>query len=77
MADKSHMLMRRKERKEKEAAEMTKDVKEVKNDGKRAVDNGEVPSAEVVATNGTVANGQNGDFQLEPVELPPFEIIAG
>lgn len=69
--------MRRKERKEKESAEMTKDVKEVKNEGERAVDNGEVPSAEAAATNGPVANNQNGDFQVEPMELPPFEIIAG
>ncbi|XP_044030654.1 C-_U-editing enzyme APOBEC-2a [Siniperca chuatsi] len=77
MADKSRMLMRRKERKGKESPEMTKDVKEVKNEGERAVDNGEVPSAEAAATNGAVANGQNGDFQVEPMELPPFEIIAG
>ncbi|XP_070759423.1 C-_U-editing enzyme APOBEC-2a [Enoplosus armatus] len=77
MADKSRTLMRRKERKEKESAEMTKDVKEVKNEGERAVDNGAVLSAEAAATNGAVANNQNGDFQVEPMELPPFEIIAG
>lgn len=56
---------------------MTKDVKEVKNEGERAVDNREVPSAEAAATNGAVANDQNGDFRIEPMELPPFEIIAG
>lgn len=77
MADKSRMLMKKKERKEKEASETTKDVKEVKNEGEKAVDNGEVPSAEAAATNGAVANGENGDFQVEPMELPPFEIIAG
>lgn len=70
MADKSRTPMRRKERKEKESAEMTKDSKEVKNEGASAVDNG-------ADTNGAVANGQNGEFQVEPMELPPFEIIAG
>ena len=75
MADKNHMLMRRKERKEKK--EITKDVKEVKNEGEKAVDNEEVPSAEAAPTNGAVANGGNGNFQVEPMELPPFEIITG
>ncbi|XP_040889121.1 C-_U-editing enzyme APOBEC-2-like [Toxotes jaculatrix] len=77
MADKSRMVMRRKERKDKEATEMTKDVKEEKNNGEKTENNGEVPSAEAAATSGAVANGQNGDFQVEPMELPPFEIITG
>lgn len=72
MADKSRTAMWRKERKDKESSEM---AKEVKNEGERAVDQGEPPSAEV--TNGAIANGQNGDFQVEPMEVPPFEIIAG
>lgn len=76
MADKSR-TQRRKDRGEKESAEMTKDIKEVKKEGDRPVDNGEVPSAEASVSNGAVANGQNGDFQVEPMELPPFEIIAG
>ncbi|KAL7408017.1 hypothetical protein ABVT39_016888 [Epinephelus coioides] len=80
MAEKIRMLTRRKERRENESAEMSKDVKEVKNEGQQgeqAVDNGEVPSAEAAATNGAVANSPNGDFQVEPMELPPFEIISG
>ncbi|XP_051271008.1 C-_U-editing enzyme APOBEC-2a [Dicentrarchus labrax] len=77
MADKSRTPMRRKERKEKESAEMTKDVKKAKNEGEMEVDSGELPSAEVTVTNGSVANGENGDLQVEPMELPPFEIIAG
>lgn len=76
MADKSRTPMRRKERKGKESSEMTKDAKEVKTEGERAVDNGEVP-AEAAASSGAGANDQNGDFQVEPMELPPFEIIAG
>ncbi|TKS71163.1 C-_U-editing enzyme APOBEC-2 [Collichthys lucidus] len=74
MADKGNS--RRKERKEKESTEMTEDVKEVKKEGQRTVDNGEVSSAEAV-NNGAVAISQNGDFQVEPMELPPFEIITG
>ncbi|XP_022601228.1 C-_U-editing enzyme APOBEC-2-like [Seriola dumerili] len=77
MADKSHLLMRRKERKDKEAAEVTKAVKEVKKEGEETENNGEVPSTEAGATGGAVANGQNGDFLVELMELPPFEIITG
>ncbi|XP_062272520.1 C-_U-editing enzyme APOBEC-2a [Scomber scombrus] len=77
MADRKCMVMRRKERKEKEAAKVTKDVKEVKNEGDKAMDNGEIPSAGAAATNCAADNIQNGDLQVEPVELPPFEIIAG
>ncbi|KAM7402809.1 hypothetical protein PAMP_018020 [Pampus punctatissimus] len=69
MADKSCMT-RRKEKKEKEAAEKTKDVKEVKNEGQKA-------ASEAAPTNGAVADSQNGNLQAEPMELPPFEIIAG
>uniref|UniRef100_A0A3P8RY68 Apolipoprotein B mRNA editing enzyme, catalytic polypeptide-like 2a n=1 Tax=Amphiprion percula TaxID=161767 RepID=A0A3P8RY68_AMPPE len=70
MAERSRLQMRRKE---KEAAEVTKDVKEVKNEGEKAVEHGETSSAEASATNGA----QNGDLQVEPMELPPFEIITG
>ncbi|KAI3369252.1 hypothetical protein L3Q82_007797 [Scortum barcoo] len=56
---------------------MTKDAEEKKTEGERAVDNREVPSTEVEATNDAVANNQNGAFQVEPMELPPFEITAG
>ncbi|XP_026163381.1 probable C-_U-editing enzyme APOBEC-2 [Mastacembelus armatus] len=72
MAETSHVATRRKERKDKEAAELTKDVKEVKNEGEKAADN-----SEEAPTNGVEANGQNGEFQVEPIELPPFEIIVG
>lgn len=61
--------MRRKEKKENESAEPTK---EVKNGGKK--DPAEASSAEAVASSGA---GQNGDFEVEPMELPPFEIITG
>nr|XP_020455557.1 C->U-editing enzyme APOBEC-2-like [Monopterus albus] len=71
MADKSHAPMRKKEKKD-EAADMTKDGKEVKSEGQKTEDNGEA-----AANNGTAANDQNGDFEVEPMELPPFEIIAG
>ncbi|XP_029288534.1 C-_U-editing enzyme APOBEC-2a [Cottoperca gobio] len=77
MADKSRTPMRKKERKEKESTEMSKDVKDVKNEGEQAVDNGEVPSAEAAAANGAVGDDQNGEFQVEALELPPFEIIEG
>ncbi|XP_018523041.1 probable C-_U-editing enzyme APOBEC-2 [Lates calcarifer] len=77
MSDKSHMQMKRKERKDKEVAETTKDVKEAKSEGEKTENNGEAPSAEAAAASGAVANGQNGDFQVEPMELPPFEIITG
>ncbi|XP_069559332.1 C-_U-editing enzyme APOBEC-2a [Brachyistius frenatus] len=76
MADKSRMATKRKDRNEKDASEVTKDKKEVKNEGEKAVDNGEASSAEATATDGAVANGQNGD-QVEPMEVPPFELIAG
>lgn len=77
MADKSRTGMRRKEKGEKESAEMPKDKKEVNNEGEKAVDNGQVPSAEAEVTNGAAADGENGEFQVEPMELPPFEIITG
>ncbi|KAG8007302.1 C-U-editing enzyme APOBEC-2 [Nibea albiflora] len=73
MADKGNSPMRRKERKEKEFTEMTE---EMKKEGQRTVDNGELSSGEAV-NNGAVAISQNGDFQVEPTELPPFEIITG
>lgn len=72
MADKGRSVMRRKEKKENESADLTK---EVKNGGKK--DHAEASSAEAVASNGADQNSQNGDFQVEPMELPPFEIITG
>ncbi|XP_028263079.1 C-_U-editing enzyme APOBEC-2a [Parambassis ranga] len=74
MADRSCMLTKRKE---KEAAEATKNAKEAKSEAEKAVDDGEAPSAEAAAVNGAVASGQNGEVQVEPMELPPFEIISG
>lgn len=71
MADKGRSV-RRKEKKENESAELTK---EVKNGGKK--DHAEASTPEAVASNGAGQNGQNGDFQVEPMELPPFEIITG
>jgi len=68
MADKCRVLMKRKQ---KEAEEVTE---EMKNEEDKAGDNGE---AAAPATSGTVANGQNDDFQVEPIEPPPFEIITG
>ncbi|XP_008278669.1 probable C-_U-editing enzyme APOBEC-2 [Stegastes partitus] len=70
MAEKSRTQMKRKE---KETTEVTMDVKEVKNEGEKAVEHDKSPSAEAAATNGD----QNGDFQVEPMELPPFETITG
>ena len=67
MADKCRVLMKRKQ---KEAEEVTE---EMKNEEDKAGDNGEAAPA----TSGTVANGQNDDFQVEPIEPPPFEIITG
>ncbi|XP_065811381.1 C-_U-editing enzyme APOBEC-2a [Labrus bergylta] len=66
MADKSRSVTKRKERKEKESAEV---VKEVRNEGDK--DGGEVSSE------AATSNGENGELQVEPMELPPFEIIAG
>nr|XP_057937568.1 C->U-editing enzyme APOBEC-2a [Doryrhamphus excisus] len=72
MADRSH-TQRRKDRQEKEAKEKTKDGTKVKNEGEHAQDNGEVPSS----ANNATADAQDEDLQLEPMELPPFEIAAG
>lgn len=74
MADKGQMLMRKKER--KEVAELTKDVKEMKNEREKTGNDGEASSAAAAVNNGT-ANSQDGDFQVESMELPPFEIITG
>ncbi|KAJ4941033.1 hypothetical protein JOQ06_027320 [Pogonophryne albipinna] len=79
MADKSRTPMRRKEKKEKkekETTERSKDVKDVKKEaeqGAPAVGKG----AEEGAPNGAAATDQNGEFQVEAMELPPFEIIQG
>ncbi|XP_058487754.1 C-_U-editing enzyme APOBEC-2a [Solea solea] len=75
MADKGHSQTRRKERKDPEAAERTKGVKE--NELEKKDNNGEIPPAEAAANGGAVANGENGEFKVEPMELPPFEIIKG
>lgn len=71
MAEKN-LSMKRRERKEREAAEVNKDMKEVKKEEETGVDGAEAASADSSA-----APEQNGDFQLEVMELPPFEIIAG
>lgn len=77
MADKSPMQMRKKVRKDKEAAEPTKDVKEMTNEREKTGNDGEVSSAVTTVNSGVVANSQNGDFLVEPMEVPPFEIITG
>lgn len=64
--------MRRKEKKDTEPTEIKK---EVKNGGN--TDEADASAAEAVAPNGAGQNGRNGDFQVEPMELPPFEIITG
>lgn len=66
MADKSRASVRRKER--KEVSEPTPEVKEVKAEGAKA---------EAEASGEAVTNGENGECQVEPMELPPFEIITG
>lgn len=76
MADKSRILMRKKERKGKEVAELTKDVKEMNNEREKTGNDGEVTSA-AAAVNKDAANSQDGDFQVESMELPPFEIVTG
>lgn len=72
MADKGRPVMRRKEKKDNETTEIKK---EVKNGGNN--DEADASAAEAVAPNVAGQNGQNGDFQVEPMELPPFEIITG
>ncbi|CAN9512131.1 unnamed protein product [Ophioblennius macclurei] len=72
MADKK-VSMKRKEKKEKEVAEVKKD-KELKNEEPKDVDNGQAESAE---NGGAAGSEENGEFQIEPMELPPFEIITG
>lgn len=80
---------RRKERKEAEIKEVKKEEK-APEAGKTAVTNratsvpkDEAPADEAPANgataNGATANGTeaNGEDQVEPMELPPFEIIAG
>lgn len=62
MADKKRALPKRKERTE-----------EVKDDGQKPEENGEVSSGSAAA----VENSENGTLQFEPMELPPFEVITG
>ncbi|XP_057702215.1 C-_U-editing enzyme APOBEC-2a [Corythoichthys intestinalis] len=76
MADRSR-IQRKTDRQAKEAGEKTKDGKEVKNEGENVHDNGEGPSSELLSANDVTANDENGDLEVEPMELPPFEIIAG
>lgn len=63
--------MRRKEKKDNEPTKIT----EVKNGGNK--DGADASAAEAVAPDDAGQNGRNGDFQVEPMELPPFEIITG
>ncbi|KAM8914057.1 C-_U-editing enzyme APOBEC-2a [Spinachia spinachia] len=53
------------------------DVQKIMNEGANAQDNAEVPLSEVEASNSTVAGSGKADFQVEPMELPAFEIIKG
>ncbi|XP_076013014.1 C-_U-editing enzyme APOBEC-2a [Genypterus blacodes] len=79
MADRNRVLAKTKDRNEKDAAGKTMDPKELKkeekskDEGKMEVNNGE--EAQVI--NGARATSQNGEMQVEPMELPPFEIITG
>ncbi|XP_041639450.1 C-_U-editing enzyme APOBEC-2a [Cheilinus undulatus] len=72
MADKSHSG-RRKERKEKESAEVTKETKNQGEKEKGEKERGEKEKGDEAAKE----SEQNGEPQVEPMELPPFEIIAG
>ncbi|XP_053724617.1 C-_U-editing enzyme APOBEC-2a [Synchiropus splendidus] len=65
MSDRSRL--RRKEKQEKEVAK----------DAPAPEANGAGAAGEAAATNGDVANGQDEAPQVEQMELPPFEIIAG
>ncbi|KAF6718273.1 putative C-_U-editing enzyme APOBEC-2 [Oryzias melastigma] len=64
MADKKRTPPKRKERTE-----------EVRDDGQKPEENGEVPSDSAAAA--AVENSENGTLQYEPMELPPFEVITG
>lgn len=70
MAEKSRATMRRKDRK---SEQVTEDLKETKEEEEKTGNNGEAASS----TNGAAADAPNGEFQVEPMELPPFEIITG
>ncbi|XP_005950468.1 C-_U-editing enzyme APOBEC-2a [Haplochromis burtoni] len=72
MDEKCQTLVKRRQKEENEVAEIAKDAKEKKNKEQETVDNREVASAEAATT-----SCHTGDFQLEPMELPPFEIITG
>lgn len=76
MADKGRAVARRKDRKEPDAADRAKSGKEEENIPEKTENNEGAPAAEEPA-GGAVANGQNGEFKVEPMELPPFEIIQG
>lgn len=71
MADKGRTAMKRRE-KDNEPTEIKK---EDRNGGNN--DEADTSAGEAVDPNGAGQNGQNGDFQVEPMELPPFEIITG
>ncbi|XP_056130813.1 C-_U-editing enzyme APOBEC-2a [Lampris incognitus] len=85
MADKSGMLTRKKDRKEKEATEATKDVSKLPKKEEKAgvarseaTGDGEAPAAQAEGAGAEDgAKGENGELQVEPMELPPFEIISG
>ncbi|KAL6111348.1 apobec2 [Pungitius sinensis] len=72
MAEKRCSLTRGK-RKEDLSTETTMDVQKIKNEG----GNADVPLSEVEASNAAVAGSEKADFQVEPMELPAFEIIKG
>lgn len=60
--------MRRKEKKE---------PAEGKKEGKHGGNKDEAPSSGAGAPNAADQNGPHGDSQVEPMELPPFEIVTG
>ncbi|XP_072307944.1 C-_U-editing enzyme APOBEC-2a [Eucyclogobius newberryi] len=70
MADKSRSAQRKREKKEKEESEPAKNVKEVKEEAEKPAENGAAPEESGEAA-------ENGEPQVEVMELPPFEIITG
>ncbi|KAM4625796.1 C-_U-editing enzyme APOBEC-2a [Polymixia lowei] len=79
MADRKPTLTRRKERKERDASEASKDVNnELKKDEKPPAEGEKTAgNGEKTAGNGEEAVANGGDEEVEPMELPPFEIITG
>lgn len=69
----------RKEQKKEEKAPAAGEKMKVKEPAPVAEGANGVPDSEAQANGAAApeANGENGEFQVEPMELPPFEIITG